>query len=67
LDKVRWKSLCRNNFSQYFYNKEIVETKNKMSLVHFQINNFSYSIPPNVLSCSPKGGYGYFELIKKYS
>ena len=58
--------LYYNDFSEYFDNIELQETKSKMSFVLKDIENFVYSVPVNVISCLYKGGYGYLEVINKY-
>jgi len=61
LDKVDWNCLCRNNFSFYFDNQEIQQTKSKMKQVLNEIESIVFAVPPNVFSCLPKGGAGYLE------
>jgi len=66
LDKISWYYLTKNDFSSYFNNKEKEENKKQMILVHNEIKTFIYCMPCNILSCLPKGGCGYVEMLSKY-
>jgi len=66
LDKVDWENLSQNNFSNYLIDLQKQENKIKTYLIHTEIKNIVYSVPPNVSSYLPKGGQGYLEIIKKY-
>jgi len=66
LDKINWVALSYNNFSQYLSNIEKEENKQKMAKVFFEINSRN-TFPSNISSCLAKDGYGYLEMLSKYT
>ena len=63
--KIELSWLCENDFSCYFENMEKKEKKMKMVLLNKGIDCFS-TTPCNTISCLPKGGFAYLEMLNRY-
>jgi len=66
LSHVDWYELPLNNFECFLKNIERKECKSILSRLHDEIKDYVNCVPLNILSCLPKGGCGYLEVVEKY-